>query len=311
MKKLLYVLIVLALFLGYVAYPLINDKPSESNQTATTEKEYPLLAKRLFVENPNNIRINFNPLRQALNTYMKNNGLEGSIYFEYLPTGTSIRVNGDEQEVVASLIKLPAAMELYKAAELGKVNLNDKVKLKAEWLDGGFGELYKKGAGYELSYRDLTKIMLKDSDNTALKAIALSIQGILPIDQSPFQFLDIDFTQNSDFTVSVSARSYSSFLKCLYFSCYVSEQSSQELLTYLTESNFDTRLLAGIDKNVQVAHKIGTFSDTTQSDCGIVYVDRSNYAICVMIDGPDDPSTDEHIAAISRLAYAYVTDTSK
>lgn len=295
------------LFLAGYGLRMSTAKSSSGNFSSSSSKEYPLLAKRLFVENPNDHVINFASLRQELKKYMGDESLNGSIYFEYLPTGTSIRVDGDELRLAASLIKLPAAMDLYRAAELGQVDLDKKVTLQESWIDGGYGTLYQKGAGYKLTLRDAAKIMLTESDNTALKAIAYSTNGKLSPDQRAINALDADISQNPDLTVSIGARSYTSFLKCLYFSCYLTKDDSQELLKYLTESTFDNRITAGIDdKSVKVAHKIGVANTTTQSDCGIVYLPSRNYALCIMINGDDNAQTNKHIADLSKKVYTFV-----
>lgn len=284
-----------------------KESGSAIEKSYAQSTQYPLLAKRIFIENPNDIQVNFEPLRKQIKDYYANNNLSGSIYFEYLPTGTSMRIDGDLQRTAASLIKLPAAMELYKAAEIGKVNLDDNVTLKTEWLDSGYGNLYKKGAGYSLTLREAAKIMLQESDNTALKAVAYSTMNKVPEDQSPFNGLDVDFSRGADLSVAISARAYSSFLKCLYFSCYNTKYDSQEILTSLTQSSFDSRLKAGIsDKSVPVAHKIGVFNNITQSDCGIIYVEKRNYVLCVMINGKENSETDKIIADISKKTYDYI-----
>lgn len=285
-----------------------TDAPAPNNSTSQlAAKKYSLLAKRLFVENPNNSLINFAPLRQNLTHYFQDNKLEGSLYFEYLPTGTSIRVSGDEQQLAASLIKLPAAMDLYRAAELGKLNLDKEISLQSNWLDNAYGSLYQKGTGYKLTLRDAAKIMLEDSDNTALKAIAASTGNSLEFKDRAFNALDVDITQNQDLTVSISARSYSSFLKCLYFSCYLNHDDSQEILTYLTKSSFNKRIVAGINnKDIKIAHKIGVANSTVQSDCGIIYLPNRNYVLCVMIRGQDSSATDKHISALSKQTYDYL-----
>lgn len=286
----------------------VGKSQSKVAQTKTaTSKDYPLLAQRIFVDEPNDPIVNFSGLRASMRKYMADNNISGSLYFEYLPTGTSIRVNGDSQDVGASLIKLPAAMELYKAVELGKIDLNQTITLKQEWLDSSFGNLYKRGAGYQLTLKQAVEIMLEDSDNTALNAVIESMKGMVPLDNAPFAFLDVDATQNQDQTISISPRSYSSFLKCLYFSCYVNTAHSQELLTMLTKSDFNDRLRAGIsDKDVVVAHKIGNFKDQVQSDCGLVYVPKRQYVLCIMLDGPETAETSNHIATLSKMAYEFV-----
>lgn len=312
MGKRYYVLVgamAVVLFLAGFGVRALTDgsSPSAAANQEQKSKQYPLLAKRIFVEDPNNSIVNFQPLRTSLRTYAKDNNLEGSIYFEYLPTGTSVRVDGDDQEVAASLLKLPVAMDLYRAAELGRIDLDKEITLQQAWLDSDFGQLYKKGAGYKLSLREAAKIMLQDSDNTALKAIAASIADSLETGERSINALDVDVTQNKDLTVSISARSYSSFLKCLYFSCYANNEHSQEMLNYLASSTSKDRLVAGVpDKDIKIAHKIGVHNEITQSDCGIVYVPKRNYVLCVMLKG-DRQEAAKHITQISELAYKYVT----
>ena len=308
MKKVGYVVLVFLLCLSSFIIGRQTGN-SDTQEAVGLSSSYPLLAKRIFIDDPNDVFVNFADLRQQIQKYVSDNSLEGSIYFEYLPTGTSIRVDGDEQLVAASLIKLPAAMSLYRLAEKDEINLDETIQIKEEWLDSAYGELYKKGAGYSLTLREATRIMLEDSDNTALKAIG----SYLPNDaitgpENPFNSLDVDITQNVDLTVSISARSYSSILKCLYFSCYLSKDDSSELLGYLTKAKNKNRLPAGVlNKDILIAHKIGNFAQDTQSDCGVVYIPKRNYLLCVMIKSPDNPSGDKKIADISRIAFDFVS----
>lgn len=285
----------------------VKSNPTDTNQ-ATEQSKYNLLAKRIFIEDPNEPIIAFSPLRSQMSQYFKDTQLSGSVYFEYLPTGTSIRVGTDERRVAASLIKLPFAMEAYYAKEKGLIDFSKEYTLTQDMLNSEFGELYKRGAGTKLSLKEAIEVMLKDSDNTALNVVAKAVEGVVKPEEDPFNFLDAEFVQNEDFTVSLTPRAYSSFIKCLYFSCYLDKADSQEVLNLLTQSHLRDRLPAGIPKDTVVANKVGNFYDNVQSDCGIVYVPKRNYLICVMIDGPDTNETSAHIAYLSKLAYDYVAN---
>lgn len=279
---------------------------STASQEQISVNDYPLLARRIFVENPNDSLVNFASLRQQFQAYFNDNKLRGSLYFEYLPTGTSARITADDQQVAASLMKLPAAMDAMRAIETGKISADHPITLEASWLDAGYGDLYKKGAGYTLTLNQAIEIMLTNSDNTALKAVGYTTMNLVPKDNSVLKVVDIDLTQNTDLTVSIGTRSYASFLKCLYFACYNNRDDSNQLLTYLSKTPFKNRLVAGIaDTSVIVAHKIGVY-DNVQSDCGIVYIPNRQYLICAMINGPDNDGTNAHIAALSKLAYEYI-----
>ena len=90
----IYTLCAVILFgLGYFTATRISGKPTKEKNSS--QQGYPLLAKRLFVDNPSNTRINFSPLRANLNKYFADKKIRGSVYFEYLPTGTSVRVDPD------------------------------------------------------------------------------------------------------------------------------------------------------------------------------------------------------------------------
>ena len=278
------------------------------NKESNLQKKYNLLAKRILIDNPNDVVINFNNLSKKLNDYSSSNlsGVKSSIYFEYLPTGSFIGVNEDEQLVGASLLKTPLAINLYKATEENKLNLDTKVALKKEWINDQYGELYKKGEGYQISYRELIKLMLKDSDNTAELAVFDILKDIQPIDY--FNFVDIDFNINKDDSLQLGASAYSSILKCLYFSCHLDKNHSQEILSYLADSTYDKRLKLYLsDPTLKVAHKYGTFGNKVQSDCGIFYVPNRNYLLCVMLQN-DDPLASKQIGDISLIVNKYINN---
>lgn len=280
---------------------------SNTYEASPAKDDYPLLSQRIFADNPNQVILNFSTLRQDLRNYFEEKDLQGTLYFEYLPTGTSVRAGSENQEIIASLIKVPAAMELYKAYELGFLDINKTIAIKEEWIDKSFGDLHEKGAGYELTIREAAEIMLKDSDNTALYAVVSQTEGLLPPTDSIFNALDMDFSLDSEQILRMNARSYSSILKCLYFSCYLSYEHSQAVLQMLTETTFTTRLPAGIDdKSLKIAHKYGTYKNTVQGDCGIIYLPGKHYLLCMMIEGVNNGTTNNYFREVSEKVYRFV-----
>lgn len=269
-----------------------------------------LLAKRLFLTQPNDILVNFEPLRATLRTDLAYYDGKMSLYFEYLPTGTSIRQGDANRIVAASLLKVPAVMELYKLSAQGRVNLNDRISLKKEWLDSNYGDLYMKGAGYTTTIRELAKITLEKSDNTALNAIQSVVKERATANTTnAYDALDVDHNANDDQqNLTMTARSYASFLKCLYFACYNTIDSSQELMTYLDHSTEGEAGMIGkyIPNTVSIAHKIGIAGNEAQSDCGIIYVPNRNYLLCIMLD-EEKVRGGEVIAQTSKTVYDYVT----
>lgn len=282
------------------------------NNNASTGK-YEFLARRVQIDSPNKVSLKFSPLRVDLENQLAQykNVKNVSVYFEYLPTGVSFKINEDSEYIAASLMKLPYAMNLYKAAEDGLIDLDKKITLKKEFLNSDYGQLYEKGEGYELTLRDAVDILLKDSDNTALMAIdsELTTSGFNS-DDGAINSLDLSFDIVEEGRVKITAQSYTSILKCLYFACYNNLDSSNAILTSLTKSSFNDRLTRYLPEDLKVAHKIGTFSDKFQSDCGVFYIEMKNYSLCVLVEG-EDPLASKIIADVSQKVYIYVRDNIK
>lgn len=303
------ILLIVSIFLSYQLFYLKKDE-----MPAEAQAKYPLLAKRIFQDNPNDIIVNFSPLRTQIKDYLAKTGVPHSFYFEYLPTGSSIR-DGEKNELVgASLMKIPIVMDLYKAAELGGVDLDKQVTVTAEAVsnDGVYGNTNQLKPGDKITLREAAKSALTESDNTAAYVVYSNTKDVLKEDELAIKSLDVELNETSAETgsyVLISSRAYSSFLSCLYFSCHLNREHSQEILNYLTESGDDDRIRAGVPANVKVARKIGSFSKQTQSDCGIVYVPNRQYAICLMLQS-DDAQTNNHFKAISKMAYDYVTNVN-
>lgn len=302
-KPVLFLTILVIFFTALsIGYKIGADKQSR------TASKYPLLAERIFDKDHGDPLINFEGLRTELREYLKDYKESATLYFEYLPTGTSIRVGDTTTLVGASLLKLPYVLDMYHLAEQKKINLDTEVGLKEEWLNKDFGNLFREGVGYKITYREAARLALEKSDNTAIEVVKSSTEGILNhAKDSSFFALDVDFEYGVDRNVELTARGYSSFLKCLYFACYLSPESSQEVLEYLTNSTVGLdRIPKYIPGDVKIAHKIGSFGNMVQGDCGIVYVERRNYVLCILIQ-EDEEVGSEMIAKISDKIYKYVS----
>lgn len=282
----------------------------------SSQGRYPLLAKRLFLENSSDVIINFEPLRSDVKNYLASLGIKYSFYFEYLFTGTEIRDGDSNRLVGASLMKIPVIMDLYKAAELGKINLDKTVAVPSDVVGGNdtqFGNQENLKPGDQITLRRAAKITLTESDNTASYTVFKAIDGLLAPQDQALNNLDIELQVKDVVGESyalISSRSYTSILKCLYFSCFLSPDDSQVILNDLTSSADDNGLRAGVPKTIEVAHKIGSFNAETQSDCGIVYIPNRRYVLCIMLD-EDATSASQHIKKLSEMIYDYMNKVNR
>lgn len=296
------------MFLTKPSTPATSQPVSATPDPSLSDSSnYPLLAKRIFSENQNDLILNFIPLRQALKEYVgKQEGKVGA-YFEYLPSGTSIGVNDELKINLASLIKIPIVMGAYLQMEKGEIKKDDKLTIKKEDFDKRFGDIWQRGEGATLTVEEAIRFALINSDNTS----AAILRKTLPhatID-NVFDSLDIPKDTQGKYHI-ISPKNYTSILRSLYLSSYLTKASSNEILDVLTETVFNDKLVAGVPKGTKVAHKIGVFSskdspDETYSDCGIIYVPDRPYSLCIFVRGTNEEAQ-RHMATISKMVYGYV-----
>src|SRR6516164_9801593 len=79
----------------------------------------------------------------------------------------AISINGDDNLPAASVIKVAVMVEVMRQVALGKFTLKREVTLYPQDRDCGYGELCDREAGLRYSVRNLTRIMIANSDNTA------------------------------------------------------------------------------------------------------------------------------------------------
>lgn len=271
-------------------------------------ESFPLLSKRIFTQNPNDVIVNFVQLRKAVKEYVLEQKGEVGVYFEYLPSGISIGVNDREEVRLASLSKVPLVMSVFKKIEKRQINLGDIITLKKENLNPKFGDLWKRGEGAKLSVKELIDEALINSDNTAY----YSLLDLLTADEVIDVYDNLEVEVNSKETNPVvSPKSYSSIFRSLYLSSYLSEKNSSYILDILTRTAFSDKIPSGIpDKNIKIAHKIGVFSradseDKMFSDCGIIYLPERPYILCVFVKKSDDEAK-KHISYLSYMIYSYL-----
>lgn len=261
--------------------------------------------------------VDMSDLRTAIVAEQKKHTLKSYVYFNYLNSGSWIGLNEREAFYAASTIKIPLAMAAYKAVDEGKMALTDTYELQPADLDQNFGTLFQKGPGTKLTLSDYLGIMLRQSDNTARNGIYGLFNNIGVSDplQDVYANLGWDFlpgivsgsdSPTQDYS-EISVKVLSNMFLALYNATYVSPEDSNQILSYLAETPFDSQIDAGVPDGVPVAHKVGIAVDRgTYSDCGIVYAPNRNYLLCVGVEGASEKEADELISGISKVTYDYV-----
>lgn len=304
----LFFLLIFCLGIGIGAVMVKKQSPirvtQETAQSVSTDQAYPLLAKRLFRIPEQELIVNFTPLRVDLNAYIATQSGSISTYFEYIPTGNSIGVNGAQTFAYASLLKVPMVMAFYRIVDQGQIKKTDTLTITSDVIDKSFGTLWQKGPGTKLSVADAIRFTLTDSDNTAYQLLRKQVS---PKEfANIFENLDIPLDiQNNEPTVT--AKNYISILKSLFFTSSLRSDDSQEILRYLSQSSYTTGIRKPIPTTIAVAHKMGIITEQEALyDCGIVYLPNNPYFLCVMTANRPQEEAERIIQTISGKVYDFL-----
>ncbi len=219
------------------------------------------------------------------------------LYVIRLSNGSSYGVNKNETFEAASLIKLPVMAAMYMEEESGSLSLSDKYKLREKDRVGGAGSLSGKPAGYTLTYRDLIRLMGKQSDNTAFN-ITRNLLGderiAEVINQAGMTRTDLVKNEMSPLDAGI-------FFEELWNGNVINEENRDELLGFLTDTIYEEHLAAGVPDGIRVSHKYGREVHVV-NDAGIVYLD--NPIIVVLISkGVVESEADKIYPELSRIVF--------
>jgi beta-lactamase class A len=281
--------------------------------STASDSDYSLLSEKIawmnaheFIEAQRNLTVSYLPLREDAERYIDAHNLAGrySIYFEDLTTGAWMGIDEKETFLPASLLKLPCMVAILKKVEVGDLSLDRRVTITSDMLDSDSGTFFNVGAGYNSTVRELLEVLIKQSDNTALRAL----DSLLTEDEYNNAMLALGYpAYKPGYYTMISPKQYANGMRSLYFSSYLHRSFSQLALSILASTDYDTQLTRPLPKDIRVAHKYGAYVDGGYfHDCGIVYVPKRPYILCVMSHGSSAEESDTAISDISLMAYDYM-----
>jgi len=251
-----------------------------------------------------NLIVNFQPLREEVNRSYANNP-DVSLYFEYLLTGANISINKDAEFYPASLLKVPVAVAVAKKIERGEWKWTNELVLLAGDRDELFGTLFQEPTNSTHTIEDLVRRSLVESDNTAHFILLRNLET----EEVEAVYEHIGLKGFFDTDGRISAKRYSAIFRMLYTSSYLSPESSQKLLTLMTESAFRDFVEGGLPTETLFSHKIGIAIDKdVYVDSGIVYAGTRPYVLTVMVKTKDEEYAQRIMRDISKTVYAYINN---
>lgn len=313
-------------FLGYFSSVKINyNHRDDSDEIIRKNFNYkyinPILECNTDIEQNNNLTT----LKKSIETIIKDETYNknisfASIYFRDLNNGPWLGINEKEYFSPASLIKVPVLIAYLKQAETNPDILKKEIVPVITASSGDNIQNIKPSISLapdkKYTVEDLLEKMIIYSDNDAYNTLSGNLN---PDDFGKiFQDLDIDISKaftspNGDI---ITVKDYASFYRILFNASYLNQDMSEKALSLLSQSQYKDGLVAGVPQNISIAHKFGErkFSDTGETqlhDCGIIYLPKKPYLLCVMTRGNDIQKASQTIRKISQEVFRYLNTNSQ
>lgn len=223
-------------------------------------------------------------LRQLTKAYKTKVG----ITFIDLKTGWQFNLNGSKEFPAASVVKVAVMTCAYHLAESGKLDLEEKIKFKESDKVGGAGVLRWMKAGNFHTIRNLIRLMIVLSDNTATKILVDHLGP--PTINEYLRSMGLFSTRIADSTmlkeppeaninISTPSDTAQLFLKIAKAEGF-SIPSQKETLTLMRNQRYRWGIPRGLPARIIVANKTGHLEGIL-NDAGIIYTNQGTYVLAI------------------------------
>jgi beta-lactamase class A len=225
-----------------------------------------------------------------------------------LARGDSASIDAEREYPAASLFKLPILVDVLAQEDDGRLDPDRLVDIRAEdWTDGS-GVLQAR-VGDRLSVRELSRLMIQESDNIAALAL-LDVTGVASVDATA-ERLGLRATRLVDHRAgepgdhTTSAGDMAQLLLQVARGQAINQRVSEQVLSLLELKQSVGWLSVDLPFWVKVAHKWGDVPEA-RNDVGIVFTPRGSYVIVVLTQNAAPDEAASAMARVSRATYDYL-----
>jgi beta-lactamase class A len=234
---------------------------------------------------------------------------------------------GDRWFHAASTIKVALLLAVFRAADQGRLHLNDSLHVRNRFFSAAGGTVFHVSAD-----RDATPELYQSIGRTA-KVSALAHAMICGSSNLAtnllLDFVGVEYAKSvlreakvggvelrrgvEDHAAherGINNEATADGLLCLLSAVrgnFLSNESKQQVIQILLHQRFNSMIPAGLPPHAAVAHKTGEIS-TACHDIGIVYLpEREPYIAAILTEfDPDQQGRRETVAAISEAIYGFL-----
>lgn len=216
----------------------------------------------------------------------------------------------DERVPSASVIKLPIMLELMERVKAGSLKLDEMYVLQASDKVGGSGVLQTYADQSRLSYRELLRLMLVESDNTATNILIHRLgrdtvnqrMRMIGLKQSQLNRIMMDtLAAKQGLDNYVTAGEMSTLLEKIYRHQVATPKLCDEMITVLKQVSGNLTMCRLLPKDVAVAHKTGLLT-YVRGDAGIIYT-NTPFSLSIFVEGVPTPEAERIIGEVALMCY--------
>ncbi len=243
------------------------------------------------------------------------------VFARDLKTTRFFGINENQEFVMASLLKVPLAIAVYKLAEVEPSILDVQLvytEKNNRYSEQQFQVQDKMIAGNAYPVGELIGRAIVYSDNSASHMLSgFYAPGFFSKILSALS-LSIVREKGSEETI-VTAKTFANVFRSLYNSSYLTREYSNYILDLLSKTTYKNGAMSKIPSDVKMAHKFAErsfFSPEDRSfknpilrqlhECGIVYANnmKDPYSFCILTEGKNYADLEKVQAEISYKIYS-------
>lgn len=234
-------------------------------------------------------------LRTELETLVSNASAQGvrmSIGVHDLTAGADTLLVGSQQSYPpASTIKMLLIATLMQQVDAGQLDLDDSVAVEADDIVGGMGVLQNEASPQQVSLRRLAELTITVSDNTATNVLVdvvgyqamAALAAQLGFDTMQFGRKMFEVAQPPEKDNYIDARESLQLLAEIYNGSFLSRESREQILAWMSAQTVKTKIGAGIAADIPVAHKTGE-NGPVSHDMGYLLMPGSETALVIFTE---------------------------
>lgn len=227
-------------------------------------------------------------------------------------TGANAGMNIEKSIPTASIIKIPILYELFRKIDKGLINYEDEMILEPNYVTSGSGYLQYNQRYQSIKIKNLAKLMIQESDNTATNMLLGKIGGMNTINRVMRQW-GVEHIQMNNWLPDLKGTNIATvkdMAKLLYNIDnpeLLSLSSRSKIIDIMSHVKNVYLIRAGIARNAQFIHKTGDIGKML-GDAGIVKMPNGRkYIVVIMVKRPHNSlQAKDFIIKASRTIYNHL-----